>query len=46
MGFLLVWVWPQNPTAAISVETGGGMWHDHEGCIKAKQLHVKGLAVR
>jgi hypothetical protein len=28
------------------VETGGGMWRDHRGCVKAKQLHGKSMVIR
>jgi hypothetical protein len=24
---------------------GGGTWRDHGGCVKAKQLHVKDVAI-
>jgi hypothetical protein len=40
------WVWPQNPAVAVSVETGSDTWRDHGWCVKAKQLHVMGVAVR
>jgi hypothetical protein len=30
----------------ILVETGSDMWHDHEGCVKAKQVRVKCVAIK
>jgi hypothetical protein len=36
---------PQNSVAAVSEGTGGIMWHDCGACVKAKQLHVKDVAV-
>jgi hypothetical protein len=36
---------PQNSTAAVPEGTSGGTWRDHEGCVKAKQLRVKDVAV-
>jgi hypothetical protein len=29
----------------VLVETRGNTWRDHGGCVKAKQLRVKGVAV-
>jgi hypothetical protein len=37
---------PQNSVVLVPEEIGGGTWHDREGCVKAKQLRVKGVAVR
>jgi hypothetical protein len=37
---------PQNSAVAVSERIGGGTWHDRGGCIKAKQLRVKDVAVR
>jgi hypothetical protein len=38
---------PQNSAVAVAVPegTGGGMRCDRGGCVKAKQLRVKGVAV-
>jgi hypothetical protein len=36
---------PQNSAAAVPKGTGGGMWHDRGGRVKAKQLRVKDVAV-
>jgi hypothetical protein len=38
---------PQNSAVAVAVPegTGGGTWRDHGGCVKAKQLRVKGVAI-
>jgi hypothetical protein len=37
---------PQNSTAAVPDETGGGTWHHSERCVKAKQLRVERVVVR
>jgi hypothetical protein len=39
-------VWPQNPTKAVPAGTGGDTWRDQGGCVKAKQLYVKSVAIR
>jgi hypothetical protein len=36
---------PQNSVVAIQEGIGGGTRHDRRGCIKAKQLRVKDVAV-
>jgi hypothetical protein len=36
---------PQNSATAVPEGTGGGMWCDHRGCVKVKQLHVKDVTV-
>jgi hypothetical protein len=36
---------PQNSTVAVPEGTSGGTRHDRRGCVKAKQLHVKDVAV-
>jgi hypothetical protein len=36
---------PQNSAAAILEGIGGGTWRDRGGCVKAKQLRVKDVAV-
>jgi hypothetical protein len=36
---------PQNSAAAVPEGTGGGTWHDRGGCVKAKQLREKDVAV-
>jgi hypothetical protein len=37
---------PQNSVVAVPEGIGGSTWRDHGGCIKAKQLRVKDVAVR
>jgi hypothetical protein len=37
---------PQNLAAAVPEEIGGGMWRDRRGCVMAKQLRVKDVAIR
>ncbi len=37
---------PQNFVVAVPEGTGGGTRHDRRGCVKAKQLRVKDVAVR
>jgi hypothetical protein len=39
-------VWPQNRTEAVPAGTGGDTWRDQGGCVKAKQLCVKSVAIR
>jgi hypothetical protein len=36
---------PQKSAAAVPEGTGGGTWRDRGGCVKAKQLRVKDVAV-
>jgi hypothetical protein len=36
---------PQNSVAAVLKGTGGGKWRDRGGCVKAKQLRVKDVAI-
>jgi hypothetical protein len=36
---------PQNSVVAVPEGTGGGMWRDRGGCVKAKQLRVKDMAI-
>jgi hypothetical protein len=36
---------PQNSVVAVPEGTGGGTWRDRGGCVKAKQLRVKDVAV-
>jgi hypothetical protein len=36
---------PENSVVAVLEGTCGGTWRDHEGCVKAKQLRVKDMAV-
>jgi hypothetical protein len=36
---------PQNSAVAVLEGTSGGTWRDHGGCVKAKQLRVKDVAV-
>jgi hypothetical protein len=36
---------PQNSAMAVLEGTGGGTWRDCKGCVKAKQLRVKDVAV-
>jgi hypothetical protein len=36
---------PQNSVAVVPEGTGDGTWHDCRACVKAKQLHVKDVAV-
>jgi hypothetical protein len=36
---------PQNSAVAVPEGICGGTWHDRGGCIKAKQLRVKDMAV-
>jgi hypothetical protein len=36
---------PQNSVAAVLEGTSGDTWRDRGGCIKAKQLRVKDVAV-
>jgi hypothetical protein len=36
---------PQNSAVAVSEGTSGGTWRDCGGCIKAKQLRVKDVAI-
>ena len=36
---------PQNSVVAVMKGTSGGTWHDRRGCVKAKQLCVKDVAV-
>jgi hypothetical protein len=36
---------PQNSATVVLEGTGGVTWRDPRGCIKAKQLHVKDMAV-
>ena len=36
---------PQNSAVAVPEGTGGGTRRDRVGCVKAKQLRVKGVAV-
>jgi hypothetical protein len=31
--------------AAVLEGTDGGTWHDHRGCVKVKQPHVKDVAI-
>jgi hypothetical protein len=35
----------QNSAVAVPEGTGGGTWRDRGGCVKAKQLRVKDVAV-
>jgi hypothetical protein len=37
---------PQNSAVAVLEGTGGGMRRDYGGCVKAKQLRVKDVAIR
>jgi hypothetical protein len=37
---------PQNSAVAVSEGTSGGTRYDRGGCVKAKQLRVKDVAVR
>ena len=39
------WFGPQNSVVAVMKGTSGGTWHDRGGCVKAKQLRVKDVAV-
>ena len=36
---------PQNSAAMVPEGTGGGTWHDRGGCVKAKQVRMKDVAV-
>jgi hypothetical protein len=36
---------PQNSVVVVPKGTGGGTWYNRGGCIKAKQLRVKDVAV-
>jgi hypothetical protein len=36
---------PQNLAVVVLEGISGGMWRDHEGCVKAKQLRVKNVVV-
>jgi hypothetical protein len=36
---------PQNSVVAVPKGTGGGTWRDRGGCVKAKQLRVKDVAI-
>jgi hypothetical protein len=36
---------PQNSTTVVSEGTDGGTWRDRGGCVEAKQLRVKDVAV-
>jgi hypothetical protein len=36
---------PQNSMVAVPEGTGGSTWRDRGGCVKAKQLRVKDVAV-
>jgi hypothetical protein len=36
---------PQNSAMVVSERTSGDTWRDCEGCVKAKQLRVKDVAV-
>jgi hypothetical protein len=36
---------PQNSSTTVLDGTCGGMWRDHGGCVKAKQLRVKDTTV-
>jgi hypothetical protein len=36
---------PQNSAVVVPAGTGGGTRRDRGGCVKAKQLHVKDVAV-
>jgi hypothetical protein len=38
-------VWLQNSAVAVPVAIRGGTWRHHEGCVKAKQLHVERVAI-
>jgi hypothetical protein len=37
---------PQNSAVAVPEGTGGGTRRDRRGCVKAKQIRVKDVAVR
>ena len=37
---------PQNSAVAVPEGIGGGTWRDCKGCVKAKQLRVKDVAIR
>jgi hypothetical protein len=37
---------PQNSVVVVLEGTGGDTWHHNEGCVKAKQLCAKRMAVR
>jgi hypothetical protein len=37
---------PQNSVALVLEGTGCDTWHDRGGCVKAKQLRVKDVALR
>jgi hypothetical protein len=37
---------PQNLAVAVPEGTGGGTWRDHGGCVMAKQLPGKDVAVK
>jgi hypothetical protein len=37
---------PQNSAVMVSEGTGGGTRRDRGGCVKAKQLRVKDVAIR
>jgi hypothetical protein len=37
---------PQNSATVVLEGIGGGTWRVHGGCVKAKQLRVKDMAVR
>jgi hypothetical protein len=36
---------PQNSTMMVPKGTDGSTWRDHRGCVKAKVLRVKDMAV-
>jgi hypothetical protein len=36
---------PQNSAAEVLEGTGGDTWRDRGGCVKAKRLHVKDVAL-
>jgi hypothetical protein len=36
---------PQNSVTVVLERTGGGTWRDCGGCVKAKHLYVKDVAV-
>jgi hypothetical protein len=40
------WLWASKLSGAGQEGIEGGTWRHHEGCIKAKQLHVNHVAVR
>jgi hypothetical protein len=43
---LVVKFGPQNSVTTVPEGTSGDTWRDREGCVKAKQLRGKDMAVR